>query len=171
MKTLLAVAALLPAAVPAAAAPQDPATDPKCMTVRMALPPELAGWSERTGVRASAGARLAPVLVVGRAADVMLGSAFMPAVAPEKAPAPGTYAGIAQFRIARAGTYRVALGGKAWIDVVRGRTPIASTAHTMGPMCTGVAKLVDFRLTPGRYFLQLSGAPSRQIAAMIVKVK
>ena len=169
MKTLLAAALAL---LPVAAAAQDPATDPKCMTVRMALPPELAGWSERVPVRAAARTPLAPVVVIGRAADVTLADRLIASpTAPEKTPAPGTYAGLVQFRVARAGTYRVALGGKAWIDVVQRGRRIASAAHTMGPMCTGVAKLVDFRLAPGRYFLQLSGAPQREIAAMIVKVK
>lgn len=170
MKTLLAAAlSLLPVA---AAAAQDPATDPKCMTVRVALPRELAGWSERTPLQAAARAPLAPVLVVGRAADVTLTDALIaPAAAPEKAPADGTHAGILQFRVARAGTYRVALGDKAWIDVVQRGRRIASAAHMMAPACSGVAKLVDFRLAPGRYFLQLSGAPQTRLAAMIVKVK
>jgi hypothetical protein len=73
--------------------------------------------------------------------------------------------------VTRPGTYRVALGQKAWIDVVRGRAGVASSAHAMGPRCTGVAKLVDFPLRPGRYVMQLTGAPAPTLPATIVRVK
>lgn len=171
MRPLL-LAILLGAAAPAQDMSGDPATDPKCMTVRVALPPELAGWSTRTPLTAAAAPNGAPALVVDHAADIALSSRKVTLAAlPEKMPASGSYAGILQLRIVAAGTYRIALGGKAWIDVVRRQRAIASSAHQMGPMCSGVRKLVDFRLAPGRYVLQLSGAAQPQLAAMIVRLK
>jgi hypothetical protein len=105
------IAAAVGVTHPAAAAMQDPATDPGCVNVRVAI------------------------------------------------------------QVTRPGTYRVALGQKAWIDVVRGRAGVASSAHAMGPRCTGVAKLVDFPLRPGRYVMQLTGAPAPTLPATIVRVK
>ena len=71
------------------------------------------------------------------------------------------------FQVARAGTYRVALGTSAWIDVVRAGRALPSQAHGHGPACTGIRKIVDFRLTPGRYVLQLSGTMATTLPVLI----
>ncbi|WP_294191851.1 homogentisate 1,2-dioxygenase [uncultured Sphingomonas sp.] len=158
---------------PANAAMQDPATDPGCANVRVAIPAELSHWSMRSPLTAGNAPRNAPVLAIGRAADLRLAplGEVQPRIAPGRTPAPGSYAGLAMFQVTRPGTYRVALGQKAWIDVIRGRAGVPSSAHTMGPRCTGVAKLVDFQLRPGRYVLQLTGAPSQTLPATIVRMK
>lgn len=70
----------------------------------------------------------------------------------------------------RAGTYRVALGAPAWIDLLADGEPLASTGHGHGPACTGVAKTVDFRLQPGRYVLQLSGASQAETTVMAARL-
>ncbi|WP_156818867.1 homogentisate 1,2-dioxygenase [Sphingomonas sp. Mn802worker] len=174
LKPLVAgIAAAVGLSHPAAAAMQDPATDPVCANVRVAFPAELSHWSMRTPLTAGHAPRNAPVLAIGRAADLRLAplANVQPRIAPAKVPAPGSYAGLVMFQVIRPGTYRVALGQKAWIDVIRGRAGVASSAHTMGPRCTGVAKLVDFPLRPGRYVLQLTGAPTQTVAATIVRVK
>ena len=56
------------------------------------------------------------------------------------------------------GTYRIALGARAWIDVAHGAAPLASIGHAMGERCAGIAKTVDFALAPGVYTIQLSAA-------------
>ena len=167
------VAAIVGMSHPAAAALQDPATDPQCANVRVALPPELSRWNMRLPLGAGTAPRNAPVLAIGRAADLKLFplGEMQPRIAPGKVPEAGSYAGLAMFQVVQPGTYRVALGHKAWIDVVRGRAGMPSSAHMMGPRCTGVAKLVDFRLRPGRYVLQLTGAPAQVLPATIVRVK
>lgn len=108
--------------------PGDPATDPRCTTVRAAVPAGFAGWSTRVPLTAGAAPRNAPVLTIGGGADLRL-AAFTPAMAPGKEPAPGTLGGLALFEVRRAGTYRVGLGTGAWVDVVRGGRPVASSAH------------------------------------------
>lgn len=167
------IAAAVGMSHPANAAMQDPATDPQCANVRVAFPPELSRWSMRSPLTAGNAPRNAPVLVVGRAADLRLASMgeVQPRITPGRVPAPGSYAGLVMFQIARPGTYRVALGQKAWVDVVRGRAGMASSAHAMGPRCTGIAKLVDFPLRPGRYVLQLTGAAAQTLPATIVRMK
>jgi hypothetical protein len=171
-RPLLAVltAVAIPLASPAAAA-QDAAVDPKCAAVRVAPPAGFAGWSVRTPVTAGAATRSAPVLVIGKAADLRLVAAdrLAPAAPPGKDAAPGGTAGVALFQVARPGTYRVALGSGAWVDVVRGGRAIAAAAHGHGPQCSGIQKIVDFRLTPGRYVLQLTATQAPVVAVMIAR--
>ena len=45
---------------------------------------------------------------------------------------------------------------------------IGSVAHTEGPPCSGIRKIVDFTLAPGRYALQLSGATKAPTRVLIV---
>ncbi len=134
-------------------------------------PPELTGWSRPTALAAAAdgaGAALAP----GRAAQVRLiptrDVAF--AAPPEKPSAPDARGGLLSLPIDRAATYRVALGAPAWIDLLRDGKPLASVGHGHGPACTGVAKMVDFRLQPGRYTLQLSGASQAEVTVMVARL-
>ena len=167
------IAAAVGVSHPAAAAMQDPATDPGCANVRVALPAELSHWSTRTLLTAGHAPRNAPVLGIARAADLRLAplSEVQPRIVPGKPPSAGSYAGLVMFQVPRPGIYRVALGQKAWIDVIRGRAGMASSAHAMGPRCTGIAKLVDFPLRPGRYVMQVTGAPTPTLPATIVRVK
>lgn len=80
---------------------------------------------------------------------------------PEKPGGSGLYA----FTVTEAGTYRIALGSGAWIDVLKDGQAITSTAHGHGPDCTDVRKMVDFPLQPGRHVLQIaaSGSPSLRL--------
>ncbi|KQT32406.1 hypothetical protein ASG29_11500 [Sphingomonas sp. Leaf412] len=167
----IVLALLAPAlhlAAPAAA--QDAATDPRCASVRPAYPAGFGGWSTRTASSAGATPRTAPVLPVGRAADLSLRPlAEVQPVAPwGKTPVDG-HAGVAMFQVTRAGTYRVGLGSAAWVDVVRAGKPLASSAHGHGPACTGIRKIVDFRLQRGRYILQLSGSAAATVPVLIAQ--
>jgi hypothetical protein len=111
-------------------------------------------------------------LAVGKAARLVL----LPAVhvryalPPAKAPSPGTFGGVVEVAIDRAGTYRVALGSAAWIDLVADGEAVASIAHGHGPDCSGIRKVVDFTLQPGRHVLQLSGNAEAQTTVMVVRL-
>lgn len=164
--------ALLLAALPAAPAlAQDPATDPKCATVRPAFPAGFGGWSTRAPLSAGASPRTAPVLAIGRGADLTLHplAQVAPVARWGKPPAADAAAGLAMFQVAHAGTYRVALGTPTWVDVVRAGTALPAQAHGHGPACTGIRKIVDFRLKPGRYVLQLSGGGATTVPVLIVR--
>lgn len=161
--------ALLPLLLAAPAAAQDPATDPSCATVRVALPPELAGWSQQLPVSAGVKPGDGATLAVGQAALVSLHPAKHLALAPVAKPAEGN-GGTLALAIATAGTYRVALGGKAWVDLVQQGKALASTSHGHGPKCSGVRKLVDFTLAAGNYTVQLSGSASESVALLVAKV-
>ncbi len=154
----------------AAAPPQEsPAPEPACAATRPVLPVGFEGWSVRTPTDAGAGTRSAPVMVLGRATDLRLVpfDRLIPATPPVRIPEAGSVAGMALFQVARAGTYRFALGGPAWIEIVRGGHVVPAVAHGHGPACTGIRKMIDFRLAPGRYIMQLTGASAATLPVMI----
>lgn len=164
---------LLIAAAPPPAPQEQPTPDATCATIRPAFPVGFEGWSVRTPLDAGAGTRSAPVLVVGRAAELRLVSfdRLTPAVTPARIAEPGSSGGMALFQVTRPGTYRVALGGPAWIDVVRAGRSLPAAAHGHGPSCTGIRKMVDFKLSPGRYILQLTGASAVTLPVMIAHAR
>ena len=178
MRVALAFASLLLAAPLAAqtdaesqspAHTNDPATDPACANVRVAFPPELAGWSQQTPVSAGVKPGEGATIAVGQGALVSLHPGRHLALSP--APKnPAGAGGTLAFEVATPGTYRIALSGKAWIDVLHAGKSLASVAHAHGPKCTGVRKMVDFKLAPGNYTLQLSGADADSITLLVARL-
>ena len=68
--------------------------------------------------------------------------------------------------VKKAGRLVVALDGGAWIDLVHEGAIVKSVTHGHGPACSGIRKMVEFDVTPGRYLLQIANAPSDKIRAM-----
>jgi hypothetical protein len=138
------------------------------------IPPELAAWPSRRPIIASAHASglRAARLAIGSAADATLRptSDVRYPVRPEKPGGSASYGGLFTFTVDRPGTYRIALGSAAWIDVLRDKKIIASTAHGHGPDCSGIRKMVDFPLAPGRYTLQVAAAGEPTVALMIARL-
>lgn len=168
MRNVSALSLLLLAAPSAA---QEPAADPACANVRVVLPPELARWSEPVPVSAGVKPGDGATVSLSRAALVSLHPARHLALSPAPGrPAAGdTSGGTLALAIPAAGVYRIALGGAAWIDLVKDGKAVDSTAHAHGPRCTGVRKIVDFRLTPGSYTIQLSGSTGGTLALLVAK--
>lgn len=140
-----------------AAAPPCPAT----------IAAEFAGWSKPASI---ASASALAIGQVGRLALTPSTDAKFE-VTPTKPPATGTFSGVVRFDVAKAGTYRVALGGPLWIDVVQGGKALTSVAHAHGPACSPVKKMVDFALPAGRYALQLSGAKTPDALVSITTIR
>jgi hypothetical protein len=147
--------------------------EPPACSVPGVLPPELSAWSMLAyhDAAASAATLAAARLTVGETARVSL--VHTPAVSyplrPEKPGASDSYGGLLQLVVPARGTYRLVLGSRAWIDLVApGGTPVPSAAHSMGPACTGIRKMVDFTLSPGSYVVQLSGnaEPATSVLAL-----
>ena len=112
-----------------------------------------------------------PSVTVGKPAMVALADAaqvrfVVPLGKPVSA---GDKGGIVSLHVAEAGTYRIALQRKAWIDVVRDGKALASVAHTHGAPCSGIAKMVDFALAPGDYAIQLSDTADATIGLSVTK--
>lgn len=171
MRGTIGAAMLMVTAVPLAA--QDPAPAPAC-AVPMVAPAPWIGWRNPAPLVAAeaADARPAAILAPGVAASVTLAPerqvAF--AVAPGKPGRPISYGGMITLSVPVAGTYRVALGAPAWIDMVRGGMAVVSVAHDHGPACSGIVKMVDFVLPAGPATIELSGAPTPVATTMVVRV-
>ena len=88
-------------------------------------------------------------------------------VRPEKPGGSVSHGGLVGVWVAKAGKYRIALGSGAWIDLVGNGKPVISIAHGHGPDCTGIRKMVDFDLKPGRYTLQISANADAQTSLLI----
>lgn len=153
-------------ASPAAA---QTAADLGCAATRPALPTDLAAWNDQTPVSAGVKPGDGATVEIGKAALVSLHPAkhlgFTP---PAKATADAN-GGTLAVAILKAGTYRVALGGGAWIDLVRDGKPVAAKAHGHAAKCSGIAKIVDFALVPGNYTVQLSGSAADTIGVLIAR--
>ena len=166
---------LLPLFLLAAAAPAmqaAPQARPACPATPAPLPAGLKGWARRQPVRAAGTARTATVLPVGSGvAATLLPSVGIAYAAPLRKPdRAGASGGLFAFTVATAGRYRVALGAGAWVDVLSGATVIASAAHGHGPDCSGVRKMVDFDLKPGRYILQIAGSDMAELPMMVARL-
>ena len=139
-----------------------------------ALPPELAAWATGTPVTAGTvpGDLAKAIVTVGSRADLALSPTpkVIFATAPNKAPAPTTNSGMASFTVATAGTYRVALGTSAWINVAKDGAFLKSAAHTHKLSCTGIRKMVDFTLAPGAYVLQIEGGRDAVAGVLIAQL-
>lgn len=89
---------------------------------------------------------------------------------PEKPGGSVSYGGLVRIDVPTAGTYRVALGSAAWVDLVQGGTAAASVNHGHGPDCTGIRKMVDYQLQPGRYTLQISANGEQVITVLVARL-
>lgn len=153
---------------------QEGAARHDCPATPAPLPAELASWAARTPL--AAGTRVDRLrhatLMVGQAVDAALvhTSEVKYPIRPEQPGGSVSYGGIFAFTIAQTGTYRVALGSGAWIDVVKDGKAIESTAHGHGPDCSTVRKMVDFPLTPGSYTLQIAANGQAELPLLVTRV-
>jgi hypothetical protein len=174
----LFLACMLPVAVgaaPAMAQHAHASDQPAEATPACAAPAEIPAW-------ASGWTTPAPIAAVTkekelRAAEMTPGKAMRVALLPtpkiayplrpEKPGGTVSYGGLLRFTVAEEGVWRVALGAAAWIDVVKDGKAQRSVAHGHGPDCSGIRKMVDYRLTPGTYTLQLAANGTGSLIAMV----
>ncbi|CAN5341703.1 hypothetical protein BH10PSE15_BH10PSE15_12050 [soil metagenome] len=154
--------------------PMAKAPAPACPKDAEPIPPALAAWAVKQPLVAATDATTLARTVVtpGVAYDLSLAEtpAVTYAVPPQHPGAPVSRGGMVGFMVASAGTYRVAIGAGAWLDLVRGTTPLPSVAHGHGPNCSGIRKMVDFALQPGTYALQIVGNATASIPMLIAKI-
>jgi hypothetical protein len=128
----------------------------------------LAPWSAPVPMQAGADGDHAKLLHAGQAGEVELlptAQVHYP-LAPEKAGGADSHGGVLMLDVAKAGTWRIALGSAAWLDVVGSDGAQRSVAHGHGPDCTGIRKMVDFALKPGRYMVQISSSSAAKVRVL-----
>lgn len=169
--TVLAALALLatPFAASAQMAPAAPA--PACATMDKDLPAELSAWTAKKDLTAAKGVQDLDKAVLTP------GQAFVAALAPtpevtyivqpEKPGGTVSKGGLFAVDIVTAGTYTIALGTGAWIDVLKGDAAQRSTGHDRGPACITLRKMVTFDLQPGRYVVQISANAEANLPIMV----
>lgn len=148
---------------------------PPVCAAPVALTGDLAAWAspgDRTAATDVAGLAAA-TLAIGEAARVKLlpTPAVRYPLRPEKPGGSVSFGGLVGLHVTAPGTYRIALGSGAWIDLVAGGKAVVSTAHGHGPDCSGIRKMVDFPLTPGDYTLQIAANGADAITVLAVNLR
>lgn len=165
------IAISLAAASPAAAFAAPAA--PSCPAAPV-LPPELADWSRDASSKTiyafgdDLGADWSSLGAARTALPLHRFESLRYGVAPERKPDVHKFGGMIPIEVKKAGRLIVALDAGAWIDLVQGGAVVKSVAHGHGPPCSGIRKMVEFDVMPGRYQLQIVNAPSASIHAMAV---
>lgn len=138
------------------------------------LPEILASWTKPVPIDGGRNARgaQAAMLTPGRAVTMALHptSEIAYSVAPARPAGSASYGGLAHFTVQQAGTWRVALGAGAWVDVIRGKDVLTSIAHGHGPECSGIRKMVDYSLKPGGYTLQIAGNGTDSLPLLVTRL-
>lgn len=167
MKSFL-VAGLL-ALIPGAAFAEE-AGKPVCSTaLNSALPEAWKGWATPEAVPAAATPATQSEILIGHAytAPLKATASVSYAVQPKKT-SEGTFGGLFMLTVEKAGVYTVGLDQAGWIDVIRDGKVIKSSGHGHGPDCSTIRKMVDFKLDPGHYTVQISNAPKATAVIAVV---
>ena len=155
--SLMALAVLT--AVPAFAACDDPAWDTETVMARLA---EAVPSAEGRALDRSAGEGLSVALV--SVSDVRFD---VPPERPARNPDPR--GAVLHFDAGAAGTYRVALSERAWIDVVQDGTYLAPVAFVDFTDCPDLHKIVAFDIEAGPFTLQLSDATAASVSIALTR--
>lgn len=89
---------------------------------------------------------------------------------PEKPGGTVSHGGVLRFTVAEEGVWRIALSSGAWVDVVKDGKASTSVAHGRGPDCSGIRKMVDYRLSPGTYLLQIAANGFDTLTVMVARL-
>lgn len=166
--------ALLVVALPTGEAFAAPAARDMSCPAMPVLPPELADWSRDASSKTiyafgdDLGADWSSLGAARTALRLHRFESLRYGVAPERKPDVHKFGGMIPIEVKKAGRLIVALDAGAWIDLVRDGAAQKSVAHGHGPACSGIRKMVEFDVTPGRYQLQIVNAPAASIHAMAV---
>lgn len=174
MKRHILAALLAATLMPGVALAAEPAKQTPVCPATPALPPELADWARTVPGKtfyAYGEPREADFPTLGAARTELPLHKFESLrywITPERKPDPFKYGGLVPIEVKKAGRLIVALDAGAWIDLVRDAKFVKSAAHGHGPACSGIRKMVEFDVVPGRYVLQISSAPAASVRAMAV---
>ncbi|MDE8652906.1 homogentisate 1,2-dioxygenase [Novosphingobium album (ex Liu et al. 2023)] len=164
-----------PVAAMAAEPAMTPEPDGAACTAPAPPPAPMEGWAGRhvaltAATRPDAAGKA--LLTLGQAADATLAQTprVRYAVEPAKPGGSVSYGGLFAFDVPEAGTYRVAQDGRSWVDVIEGGKALGSVAHGHGPACSGIAKMVDYTLQPGRHIVQIAAQGEPALTIMVTRL-
>lgn len=78
------------------------------------------------------------------------------------------YAGIAAIDVAEAGTLRLLVSNRTFVDLVRDGRALELAGAPGHADCPGARKTLSFAVTPGRYLVQLSGSAEKDVTIAIL---
>jgi hypothetical protein len=144
---------------------------PACAAMDEGLPPELAAWPSKVALTGAKGVSDLDKAVLNPGQAYLATLAATPdvtyVVKPEKPGDAASKGGIFAIDIPTAGSYIIALGSAAWIDVLKGDGVQTSAGHSHGPACSTVRKMVTFDLQPGRHVVQISSAADATVPILV----
>lgn len=75
-----------------------------------------------------------------------------------------------QVTIRKAGIFGIAIDREGWIDVAppRGK-PLRMASESRGPRCSGIRKIVRYRLQPGEYRVTVAKLDAKRVRLMLVR--
>jgi hypothetical protein len=165
--------ALLMAPSSAAAQPIGQEERPTCADPATPPPAAYAAWATKAPLSSAATPADLPKaeIVAGQAVLAQLHPTREVAyvIQPDKPGGSVAKGGLFQVRVDQPGVYRFAISSGAWLDVLKNGKALESIAHGPGPACSGIRKMVDFPLEPGRYVLQVSANPDPLIAVLVLR--
>ena len=163
----------LAAALVAAPAVAQQGAAPACASIDAKLPADLADWNAKAALASATGsADLAKATVTvgkGYEADLPQTPKISYPVQPEKPGGSVSHGGLFEFTVETAGSYTVALGAPAWIDIVENGKTVRPTSFNQGAPCTSIRKMVVFPLQPGKHVLQVSANADPTLKIMVAR--
>lgn len=170
--TLIALAVVALGGAPALAQ-QTGHEAPACAAMDATLPAGMADWNGKAEITTAPSPEHAGhvSLALGKGYEAKLkkkGDVTF-SVEPEKPGGSVSYSGLFSFTIPEAGSYSVALGTAAWIDVLEDGKALEPASFGHGPECTTIRKKVVFALKAGLHVLQVAGNGAETLKVMVAK--
>lgn len=127
--------------------------------------PSPAGWAKPTRHLAARAPEMKFALATGTSTQLELraGKDVKLAAKTDRKLKPRTSAGLAALDVTKAGKLDIILSNATYVDLVRDGRILKSTGHIDLKTCPGLRKSVAFDVVPGRYIVQLTGAPEKSV--------
>ena len=126
--------------------------------------PSPAGWAKPDRHLAARSPTMRFALKPGGTAQIsLLAAKDVTLAADARKPRPNTSAGLAAIDVGKPGKLDVILSNATYVDLVRDGKALRSSGHSDFKKCPGFRKSVSFDVVPGRYIVQMTGAPTRSV--------
>jgi hypothetical protein len=90
------------------------------------------------------------------------------ALAPDRPPAPNSFAAVLKLAAPSAGVYTVSLSAGAWIDVIQDGVALKPTAYSGARECPHIRKSLKYQLAPKETVIQISNSAESEIALVVL---